>query len=110
MNENYWKDAYQNTWDKASKREKRLMARLEKMAGVKCSESGLGAGSTAYISGSAERNGYQKDGTTYGKYVMNWLNFTDSLKEGKNVRLNMELGSVDSCLEGWPGRLVDVEV
>ncbi len=57
-----------------------------------------------------KRNGYQKDGTTYGKYVMNWLNFTDSLKEGKNVRLNMELGSVDSCLEGWPGRLVDVEV
>ena len=60
MDENYWKDAYQNTWDKASKREKRLMACLEKMAGVKCSESGLGTGSTAYISGSAERNGYQK--------------------------------------------------
>ena len=25
MNENYWKDAYQDTWGKSSKREKRLM-------------------------------------------------------------------------------------
>ena len=60
MDENYWKDAYKNTWDESSKREKRLMAYLEKQAGVKCSESGLGAGSSEYISGSAARNGYQK--------------------------------------------------
>ena len=60
MNENYWKDAYQDTWDESSKREKRLMTYLEKLTGVRCSESGLGVGSTAYISGSAARNGYQK--------------------------------------------------
>lgn len=60
MGENFWKDAYKDTWPESSKREKRLMAYLEKMIGIKCSESGLGAGSTAYISGSAERNGYQK--------------------------------------------------
>lgn len=60
MNENYWKDAYQNTWDKSSRREKQLMSHLEKMTGMKCLESGLGAGSSEYISGSAARNGYQK--------------------------------------------------
>lgn len=60
MNENYWKDAYQNTWDESSKREKRLMAYLEKLTEMKCAESGLGAGSSMYISGSAARNGYQK--------------------------------------------------
>lgn len=60
MNENYWKDAYQDTWDESSKREKRLMTYLEKLTGMKCSESGLGAGSSQYIPGSAARNGYQK--------------------------------------------------
>lgn len=35
MDENYWKDAYQDTWDEASKREKRLMAYIEKSVGVK---------------------------------------------------------------------------
>lgn len=60
MNENYWKDAYQNTWDESSKREKRLMTYLEKMTGMKCSEYGLGAGSSQYISGSAAKNGHKK--------------------------------------------------
>lgn len=60
MNEDYWKDAYRDTWADSSKREKRLMDHLEKLAGVKCVESGLGAGSSEYISGSAARNGYQK--------------------------------------------------
>lgn len=60
MGENYWKDAYRDTWAVSSAREERLMAYLEKMAGVTCVESGLGAGSSEYISGSAEKNGYQK--------------------------------------------------
>ena len=60
MDENYWKDAYQDTWDESSKREKRLKVYLERLTGMKCEESGLGAGSSQYISGSAARNGYQK--------------------------------------------------
>lgn len=60
MNENYWKDAYKNTWDQSSARENRLKAYLEKMTGKKLSDNGLGAGSSDYISGSAKRNGYQK--------------------------------------------------
>lgn len=60
MNENYWKDAYQGTWDASSKREQRLMTYIEKSTGMQCSTFGLGAGSSQYIPGSAERNGYQK--------------------------------------------------
>ncbi|MDE7277166.1 MAG: hypothetical protein K2N98_10000 [Lachnospiraceae bacterium] len=60
MDENYWKDAYQGTWPAASKRENRLKAYLEKETGMQCIASGLGAGSSQYISGSAARNGYQK--------------------------------------------------
>jgi len=60
MDENYWKDAYQDTWDESSKRENRLKAYIEKLTGMKCEESGLGAGTSQYISGSAARNGYQK--------------------------------------------------
>lgn len=60
MNENYWKDAYQDTWEYSAAREKRLMVYLEKRTGLKCSASGLGAGSSVYISGSAATNGYQK--------------------------------------------------
>ena len=60
MDENYWKDAYQDTWDEASKREKGLKAYIEKSVGVRCSETGLGTGTTVYISGTAEKNGYQK--------------------------------------------------
>lgn len=60
MDENYWKDAYKGTWDVSSEREKRLMAYLEQLTGMHCVASGLGAGSSQYISGSAARNGYQK--------------------------------------------------
>lgn len=60
MNENYWKDAYQYSWNESSRRERKLMAYLEERTGVKCEESGLGAGSSQYIPGSAARNGYQK--------------------------------------------------
>jgi len=60
MNENYWKDAYKDKWDESSKRELRLKAYLEEMTGAKCEESGLGAGTSTYISGSAAKNGYQK--------------------------------------------------
>ena len=60
MSENFWKDAYQNTWNESSQREKWLMAYLEKETGMQCVESGLGAGSSEYISGNAARNGYQK--------------------------------------------------
>lgn len=60
MDENYWKNAYQHTWEDSSARERRLMVYLEKNTGLKCSASGLGAGSSQYFSGSAEINGYQK--------------------------------------------------
>lgn len=60
MSENYWKDAYKDKWDEASKREIRVKKDLEKHTGKKCIKSGLGAGSSEYISGNAASNGHQK--------------------------------------------------
>jgi hypothetical protein len=60
MDENYWKEAYKNTWDQSSERENRLKAYLERLTGKNISDNGLGAGTSDYIVGSARRNGYQK--------------------------------------------------
>lgn len=60
MNENYWKNAYEGTWGESSAREEKLRVYLEKMTQRKIENNGLGAGSSAYIPGSAARNGYQK--------------------------------------------------
>lgn len=60
MSENYWKDAYKDKWEASSAREHRLMAYIQECTGKEVKPYGLGAGSTQYISGSAEQNGYQK--------------------------------------------------
>lgn len=60
MDENYWKEAYKDTWNQSSERENRLKAYIEKLTGKTLSDNGLGAGTSDYISGSAARNGYQK--------------------------------------------------
>ena len=60
MGENYWKEAYKDTWAESSERENRLMEYLEMVAGVKCELFGLGAGSAEYIDGNAEKNKHHK--------------------------------------------------
>lgn len=60
MDVNYWKDAYKDTWEESSQREKKFKDDLERRTGMKCAAYGLGAGSAEYISGSAAGNGYQK--------------------------------------------------
>ena len=60
MDENFWKDAYQDAWVPSSEREKRLAKYLFEVTGKKLLPVGLGAESTQYISGSARRNGYEK--------------------------------------------------
>ena len=60
MNENYWKEAYKDTWDTSSRREKWLVDYISSNTGMNCSLTGMGAGSSQFISGSAARNGYQK--------------------------------------------------
>ena len=96
MDENYWKDAYQDTWDESSKREKRLKVYLERLTGMKCEESGLGAGSSQYISGSAARNGYQKGDSPKYFYENQVLN--DTLANAVNKLTTEEAIKVNDIL------------
>lgn len=56
-----------------------------------------------------KRKGYQEGGTTYRKYMMNWLDFTNSLKESESVRMNPMLCSADFYTAERAGSLVNVE-
>lgn len=56
----YWKKKYSGTWDQSSAREERMKNFLESNFNVKVSESGLGAGTSDFITGSAANNGYNK--------------------------------------------------
>lgn len=60
MDKDYWKRAYQGTWDVSSKRENTLAQWIEQLTGRKVEINGLGAGTTAFLSGSAEDNGHSK--------------------------------------------------
>ena len=60
MNENFWKDAYKDTWTKSSDRENWMIDLIKRETGKTAVDSGLGAGTEAYIDGSAQRNGYEK--------------------------------------------------
>ena len=58
--ENYWKDRYQSTWDRSTQREAVLAEYLERKTGRQVEPCGRGAESTAYIAGSASKNGFEK--------------------------------------------------
>lgn len=59
-NNNYWKDAYKNTWIEAANREKKFVEMVKNETGLTAIPYGLGATSTEYISGSAKSNGTEK--------------------------------------------------
>ena len=56
----YWKKRYNKTWDQSSEREEKMKHFLESNFNVKVSESGLGAGTNDYITGTAANNGFTK--------------------------------------------------
>ena len=60
MDADYWKRAYQATWDLASAREKALSQYVMDTTGVELVVNGLGAESNKFISGSAASNGFTK--------------------------------------------------
>ena len=62
MDENFWKDAYKDSWAKASDKENWVKSSIEKAASIPVEIVGLGAGSTDYISGSAASNDKEKGG------------------------------------------------
>lgn len=60
MDSNYWKNAYQDTWDMSSKRENAIIKWIADTTGLTAKSIGLGAGTKDFISGSADENGHQK--------------------------------------------------
>lgn len=60
MDDNFWKNAYSNTWDQAATRESRLIKYIQEITGLIAEPYGLGATTTNYISGSAKSNGAEK--------------------------------------------------
>lgn len=60
MDNNYWKNAYQNTWDQSSERENFIVNWIKESTGLTAEVIGLGAGTSDYIDGSANENGYEK--------------------------------------------------
>ena len=60
MDENFWKKAYQSTWDLSEKRENDMINWIKSNTGFIAEPAGLGAGTSQFIDGSAKRNGYQK--------------------------------------------------
>lgn len=65
MSENYWKDRYKETWDSASKRESATQEYIQRETGLQLENSGLGTGSSEYLSGSAASHGYSKGGADF---------------------------------------------
>ena len=60
MDNNYWKNAYQNTWDQSSERENFMVTWIKENTGLTAEVIGLGAGTNEFIGGSAEENGHEK--------------------------------------------------
>lgn len=60
MDKDYWKKAYQDMWEDSSKREIALARWIERLTGRRVEIIGLGAGTSEFISGSAEEHGHDK--------------------------------------------------
>lgn len=84
MDENFWKDAYQKSWQQASDKEHWVSQLLWEATGTEVITAGLGAGTTAYMPGSAAANNQEKGGADL------YLPAYDSYVEvtGPNVRVN----------------------
>ncbi|HEP1795359.1 TPA: topoisomerase DNA-binding C4 zinc finger domain-containing protein [Streptococcus suis] len=60
MDSDYWKKAYQNTWEVSSGRESEIAELIKKETGLEVIASGLGSETSEFISGSASQNGFEK--------------------------------------------------
>lgn len=63
MNEDFWKERYQDRWGPASEREAMVARLLEEEVGCRVAAGpGLGAGSAEYLPGAAHRHGAERGG------------------------------------------------
>ena len=90
---NYWKEAYRDLWSQSAAKEEMLKEIIESETGLILEPFGLGAASSAFISGSAEENGHDKDapdfqvkGTNIFIEITGPINNTTHPKEGLWIR------------------------
>ncbi len=57
---NFWKDAYKDSWEQSATKENLIKEIIEAETGLRVDIVGLGAGTTDYISGSAQDNNHEK--------------------------------------------------
>lgn len=110
MDKHYWKDAYKEFWEVSSKKEVFVKNLIEKETEFKVHEIGLGAGSYAFITGSAKDNNVEKgDADLYVEKVDAFVEVT-----GPNIPMPLEatlwfrpdkLNNTYKKLTGGKGRL-----
>ena len=85
MDNNFWKDRYKDSWDKAAQKEKMVIELIESKTGKKVELFGLGAGSSEYFSGSASENNSMKgDADLFIKDSNVFIEVT-----GPNIKVNL---------------------
>ncbi len=84
MDNNFWKERYKDSWDKAARKEKMVIEQIEGRTGKKVEIFGLGAGSTEYLSGSAsDHNSTKGDADLYIRDADTFIEVT-----GPNIPVN----------------------
>lgn len=86
MDKHYWKDAYKDQWEAASKKEEAVKKLIENETGLEVQIVGLGAGTSGFIAGNATDNNLEKgDADLY-------ITQTDSYVEvtGPNIPMQLE--------------------
>lgn len=53
-------------------------------------------------------NSYEKEGSAYEQYMIGWLDFQNSLREGGSVRMNLLLKSIDSYSINQSGNWISI--
>lgn len=86
MDKHYWKNAYEDFWEIAASKEKKIKKIIESETGYEVVEIGLGAGSTEFISGNANDNKLTKgDADLYVTEKECYVEVT-----GPNIKMDFE--------------------
>lgn len=99
MSDNFWKDRYKETWEKAAVRETEIQQYIQQTTGFELEKAGMGTGSTEYLSGSAASHGHAKGSA-------------DFRIRGTNIEVEVIgdlTGKVDSSQDLWirPDKIED---
>jgi hypothetical protein len=103
--DDYWKNKYEHTWDPASRREKKIAELIQQKTGSEVVLTGLGAGSTEFLSGNASSHGYEKGAPDLHVVGTNiYLEVTGPLsnKVGRDAPLWIRPDKVENARKHYP--------